>query len=231
MNEVRASYIYDRDNTAYYVDPASTSSLNSLYTDTIHTNILYDRQNAAYYIDPASTTKLNITDTQHLQVATRQENTACQNSNIAVDGQGKLLTCQGNLWKKGVSGIRISGSFTCNLRGRGSARKRCMIGAAATHDVCYLTHTRAYDGDDIDGFSCSITRGGSSWYIDNWGQDFDVVDCRAECLTFGSSFIAPPPARPPSCPAGQRAISTGATVNGQPGYRCIKPFGGFNSRF
>ncbi len=50
----KAKVFYDKDNSAYYVDPASTSHLNHL-----RANIVYDRNNTSYYVDPASTSKLN----------------------------------------------------------------------------------------------------------------------------------------------------------------------------
>lgn len=45
---------YDQNNTAYYIDPASTSITNDM-----RANIFYDQGNTGYYVDPASTTNLN----------------------------------------------------------------------------------------------------------------------------------------------------------------------------
>lgn len=70
--DVRAPIFYDQNNTAYYVDPASTSNMNALAlagaataTGIITSNasvrapIFYDTNNTGYYVDPASTTNLN----------------------------------------------------------------------------------------------------------------------------------------------------------------------------
>jgi hypothetical protein len=57
--------VYDRDNTAYYVDPASTSRLNygvydKLYSyGNVYGKVFYDADSTAYYVDPASTSKFN----------------------------------------------------------------------------------------------------------------------------------------------------------------------------
>ncbi|MHA1228713.1 MAG: hypothetical protein ACTSPV_18460 [Candidatus Hodarchaeales archaeon] len=71
---VRANRYYDRNNTGYYVDPASTSKLNDLYiyddlfvgssagddgADMYIADKLYDWDNTGYYIDPAGTSKFN----------------------------------------------------------------------------------------------------------------------------------------------------------------------------
>lgn len=51
---IRADRLYDRNNTGYYVDPASTSVLNN-----VKANRYYDKGNTSYYVDPASTSILN----------------------------------------------------------------------------------------------------------------------------------------------------------------------------
>ena len=51
---IQASAYYDEQNTAYYLDPASSSHLNDL-----RASILYDLDNTAYYVNPASTSKFN----------------------------------------------------------------------------------------------------------------------------------------------------------------------------
>jgi len=71
---IRANRYYDRNNTGYYVDPASTSKLNDLYiyddlfvgssagddgADMYIADKLYDWDNTGYYIDPAGTSKFN----------------------------------------------------------------------------------------------------------------------------------------------------------------------------
>ena len=55
----RAQRFEDRDNTGYYLDPASTSYLATVYGTNAYWNIYYDRNNSAYYADPASTSVLN----------------------------------------------------------------------------------------------------------------------------------------------------------------------------
>jgi len=154
---LRANTLQDANHAGFSVDPGGTSIMND-----VRASIIYDRDNAAYYVDPVSTSRLNITDTQLLRVGIQSEGTACSGSSIALDGQGKLLTCQGNLWKKGTGGIRISGSRTCIMHGGGSAQKSCEIDATTKHDVCYLTEVRGFDGDDTDGFSCRVARSGLS---------------------------------------------------------------------
>ncbi len=54
LNALYANKIYDGNNSAYYLDPASTSKVDTLYV-----NKIYDGNNSAYYLDPASTSKLN----------------------------------------------------------------------------------------------------------------------------------------------------------------------------
>jgi len=51
--DVTADRFFDRNNTSYYLDPASTS-----YVNDIRFNIGYDRNNTNYYINPASTSRL-----------------------------------------------------------------------------------------------------------------------------------------------------------------------------
>ena len=55
---VTASRYYDRNNTAYYVDPSSTSYLNTVYASSVYGYIFYDRNNTTYYVNPASTSSL-----------------------------------------------------------------------------------------------------------------------------------------------------------------------------
>jgi hypothetical protein len=80
VGDARANRFYDRNNTSYYLDPASTSYLNDLrinifydrndsnyrvdpnmtsYFNDLRANIFYDRQNTAYYVDPNSTSSFN----------------------------------------------------------------------------------------------------------------------------------------------------------------------------
>lgn len=50
VGNVTSYRYYDRNNTGYYVDPASTS-----YCNDMRANIFYDRANTTYYVDPANT--------------------------------------------------------------------------------------------------------------------------------------------------------------------------------
>jgi hypothetical protein len=80
-DDVRATLFYDYNDTAWYVDPASTSLTNDFranifydrydtnyyaqprsvsYFNDFRPNIIYDRQDTAYYVDPNSTTYLNV---------------------------------------------------------------------------------------------------------------------------------------------------------------------------
>ena len=169
LNDTRANILYDRQNTAYYVDPASTTSLNQA-----RANIYYDRANTAYYMQPRG---VSIMHDVRASILYDRNNTAYYVNPANVTNLSRLFV-GGQEIKK----TRISGSYTCVLSS-GSVRS-CGIGASTTHDVCYLTYTRAYDGDDMDGFYCRVYRSGSSWYITNWGRDFDVVQCSAQCLKF-----------------------------------------------
>ncbi len=66
VGEVRADIFYDSNNTAYYVNPASTSYLND-----VRANIFYDKGNTSYYVNPAGTSKLSaLTVVQPATVAT-----------------------------------------------------------------------------------------------------------------------------------------------------------------
>jgi hypothetical protein len=54
--------VVDSNSPSYYLDPASTSYLNSLYATYIYANRYYDRNNTNYYADPASTSILSTLD-------------------------------------------------------------------------------------------------------------------------------------------------------------------------
>jgi hypothetical protein len=72
---MRAPLFYDSNNTSYYVNPASTSVLNDLYTyddifvgssaadddaDLYIADKLYDWDDTGYYLNPADTSVLNV---------------------------------------------------------------------------------------------------------------------------------------------------------------------------
>jgi len=52
--DIYANRYYDKQNTGYYLDPASTSILNDVRGD-----IFYDKDSTGYYVRPGSTSRLN----------------------------------------------------------------------------------------------------------------------------------------------------------------------------
>lgn len=63
LGNIYGNRFYDRNNTGYYLDPASTSIVNN-----IRASRFYDRNNTGYYLDPASTSKLNIVNQNKLGI-------------------------------------------------------------------------------------------------------------------------------------------------------------------
>ena len=45
-------FIYDRNNTSYYLDPSNNSWLYRIYSYDIRADIMYDRNNTSYYVNP-----------------------------------------------------------------------------------------------------------------------------------------------------------------------------------
>ena len=64
--DIRSDIFYDRNNTSYYVDPASSSRVNEVQADRVYgfsdirSPIFYDYNNTSYYIDPNSTSRMNV---------------------------------------------------------------------------------------------------------------------------------------------------------------------------
>ncbi len=55
--------------------------------------------------------------------------------------------------------------------------------ALGEHKACFLTQIRGIDGDDIDGFGCTITRSGDSWNLRGYAKDSSVGSlCSAICI-------------------------------------------------
>ena len=54
FNDMRANIYYDRNSTSYYGDFASTSRFNRADLNDTRSDIFYDRNNTGYYINPAS---------------------------------------------------------------------------------------------------------------------------------------------------------------------------------
>jgi hypothetical protein len=65
INDFRAPIFYDSGNTAYYLDPAGTSALQSVTLSTLNAGtsvtapIYYDSADSSYYMDPAGTSRLS----------------------------------------------------------------------------------------------------------------------------------------------------------------------------
>lgn len=59
LNDIRPRIIYDQDNTGYYLDPASTSNTNNFYRVNGFNGAEYDVNNTAYYLDPNGTSVTN----------------------------------------------------------------------------------------------------------------------------------------------------------------------------
>jgi hypothetical protein len=68
LNDVRADVFYDRNNTGYYGNFASTSRMNRVDMNDARADIFYDRSNTAYYADFASTSNMNVVNVQSLGV-------------------------------------------------------------------------------------------------------------------------------------------------------------------
>jgi hypothetical protein len=58
FNDMRANIFYDRNNTSYYGNFASTSRINRADLNDTRSDIFYDRNNTGYYVNPASGTQL-----------------------------------------------------------------------------------------------------------------------------------------------------------------------------
>ena len=76
IGSVRPSILYDRDNTGYYLDPASTSRINYRVYDNVYSYglmqapIFYDANNNGYYLDPSSTSRMNEIKSDRVNVFT-----------------------------------------------------------------------------------------------------------------------------------------------------------------
>lgn len=73
-------------------------------------------------------------------------------------------------------------TYTCNnLRGVTANPLLCPI--PGNKNMCFLTNVFGRDGDDIDGFGCSVygTVGGS-WTIRAVGEDYAQTYCQVTCI-------------------------------------------------
>lgn len=72
-------------------------------------------------------------------------------------------------------------THTCNRFGSsGQGTTYCSI--SGSKSMCFLTRTYGRDGDDVDGFGCTLTRSGNTWGMQAFGEDFDQVYCTAMCI-------------------------------------------------
>ena len=58
FNDMRADIYYDRNSTSYYGNFASTSRFNRIDVNDTRSDVFYDRNNTGYYVNPASGTQL-----------------------------------------------------------------------------------------------------------------------------------------------------------------------------
>ncbi len=203
-----ANTFTDANHPGFSVDPGGTSTMNQ-----VSANIVYDRDNTAYYVDPASTSKLHTTSTDNLRVATKTEGTACSSGSIALDNQGKLLTCQGSIWKKGASGS--SGGYVSHYQAGNIYTFPSGTMLPGHHHLC----SASKDGNKHDaGIWVNIVPGTEDsegryrWRVYRDSFDIAVVAC------YSAGEKSTP--QPQSCPVGQSAVATGGIINGHPGHRC-----------
>ena len=83
-----------------------------------------------------------------------------------------------------VDPATLFGSMTSHSCNRfqstsGNGTTYCTIGAK---DMCFLTRTYGRDGDDVDGFGCTLTQSAGNWSMQAFGEDFDYVYCTAYCI-------------------------------------------------
>lgn len=71
-------------------------------------------------------------------------------------------------------------THTCNLYDSEGSSKNCNIG---TKNMCFLVNVFGRDGDDVDGFGCSVVGSpGGNWYLRAVGEDFAQTYCQAMCI-------------------------------------------------
>ncbi len=90
VGNIYGNRFYDRNNTGYFLDPASTSIVNDL-----RASRFYDRNNTGYYLDPASTSNLNIIKTKGLEVHTSSSGSA---ESYLLKVTAYCNDCQGETW-------------------------------------------------------------------------------------------------------------------------------------
>lgn len=72
-------------------------------------------------------------------------------------------------------------NHSCNNYSGGANPLFCSI--PGNKNMCFLTNVFGRDGDDVDGFGCSVygTVGGS-WTIRAVGEDYDQTYCQVACI-------------------------------------------------
>lgn len=95
LNDVRVNIIYDRNDTSYYINPASTSIVNAL-----RANIFYDRNNTSYYADLDGTSRLNHVSANYITLNNvYTEGSSCSTGQVGRNSTGGLLACVSGTWE------------------------------------------------------------------------------------------------------------------------------------
>lgn len=202
FNTVRSSLYYDANNTAYYIDPASTSYTYRVYGYYPYFYAYYDRNNSSYYLDPASTgTALSIAG---------GINNPSANPVLFNDAQGIEITGVGNLnlfdnvysWDgagpiyfQSGDGVNFSNPFTGinHFRINGSGYLSNDAGAVTINDAAVITGVISNggagsldinDGVDISGNISNDAGGAVTIY------DLDGLNINRGDLTFSGSSSA-----------------------------------------
>ena len=119
QNDLYMDRFFDRQNTGFYVDPASVSVLNDLQA-----TILRDRDNTGYYLDLNNTSNANHLNAQRLyshgETYSRNyrpttlyaENAGCSETYaIGVSTANNVVICKGGTWQK-VGGSSLTAALT-----------------------------------------------------------------------------------------------------------------------
>jgi hypothetical protein len=114
LYEIRTNFIYDRDNTGYYLDPNGTSSTNVIYS-----NVYYD-QDTAWYGDFNSNSRMNSGDfffagfSHMYRLGTQNSWNAYEGFGVSNSDNGANATFEVNVY--GQSGDWSSCGFNSNAR-------------------------------------------------------------------------------------------------------------------
>ena len=156
MGTAYANILYDRNNTGYYVDPASTSRLNYGVYDNLYSYgwmqapIFYDANNNGYYVDPASTSKFNTINLGGVSRSTWPSATGDGNNyptGISFSGSGtKTLT----LTRSGLSNLTASFTDKTGITAESDTLDSvCDRGHSTNQDITTGGSVRAGNGDAI----------------------------------------------------------------------------------